>query len=369
MGVGHRVRMRVRLVVVGVATALVLGLGAGWGAGTSYADDDLPGTNQRNGPDSFANEDSFAAGIEPYTGHFADPAILRVGETWYAYATGTARRYLPVLTSTDLVSWRTHDAWSDDPSDNDALRAPASWAEYRDVDGAPLARAWAPSVARIGRRYIEFYATSPDTDLRQTCLTVTTSASPLGPFVDRSTGPLVCPDKGRAIDPWVWSSRGGRHWLVWKTKGLRRTSTNRLMVRELSGRGTSFRRGSQARELLRNDRASWEGLTVENPSFVRYGGRSYLFYSGNDWTTERYATGYAVCRGVTGPCRKVDEPLMKGAGGPGGASAFVDTDGALRLIYHRWSEEPTSPTAQRRMHVARLAVDAATGRLSVVDEG
>ncbi len=367
MGADHRVRASVRGLVS--AVVLAIGLVLTVGAAASYADDDLPGTSRRNGPDSFANEDTFAAGIEPYTGNFADPTVLRVGDTWYAYSTGTARRYLPVLTSTDLLSWRTHESWSGDPLDNDALAAPASWARYRDVDGAPLARAWAPTVAHIGRRYVELYATSPDTDRRQTCLTVTTATSPLGPFVDRSRGPLVCPAHGRAIDPWIWSSPGGRHWLVWKTKGLRRHSTNRLMVRELSRRGTSFRRGSAPEELLRNDPSSWEGLTVENPSFIGYRGRFYLFYSGSSWTTESYATGYAVCRRVTGPCRKVDGPLIAGAGGPGGASAFVDTDGALRLIYHRWSEDPTSPTAQRRMHVARLGVDAGSGLLSVLDEG
>src|SRR5262249_28230128 len=37
----------------------------------------------------------------------------------------------------------------------------------------------------------------------------------------------------------------------------------------------------------------WEGKVVEGRSMVHVGGRYFLFYSGNDWSSRNYAVGYA----------------------------------------------------------------------------
>ena len=105
------------------------------------------------------------------------------------------------------------------------------------------------------------------------------------------------------IDPELFVDRGTPY-LLWKREG----SPQEILVRRMNASATRFAAGSRARVLLRPDRR-WEGSTVENPSMIRHRGRYLLFYSGNDWTTRRYATGYAVCASPLGPCRK-GRPLL-----------------------------------------------------------
>jgi hypothetical protein len=51
-----------------------------------------------------------------YAGYFADPFVLRTGEGYVAYGTCPERsddeggREFPVLTSGDLLTWRSHGA-------------------------------------------------------------------------------------------------------------------------------------------------------------------------------------------------------------------------------------------------------------------
>ena len=75
--------------------------------------------------------DRFWAG-EVYRGEFGAPTLLKVGGTYYAYATNTDGNNLPLLTSTDLVTWRARQAWPVGTSFstwkgyNDAMPFPAS---------------------------------------------------------------------------------------------------------------------------------------------------------------------------------------------------------------------------------------------------
>ena len=122
--------------------------------------------------------------------------------------------------------------------------------------------------------------------------------------------------------------------------------------------------------LATNSQAPWEGSTIENPSMARYGGRTYLFYSASYFGPldaqghSSYATGYAVCRGPLGPCTRPvpGHPLLASAGvsqGPGGASAFLATDGSLRLAYATyWLGEDRDGFHPRRLQVTRLLADA-----------
>jgi beta-xylosidase len=317
---------------------------------------------------------------QAYRGDFPDPAVLRVGSTYYAYSTSTAGLNLPVLVSTDLRSWRAAPGRSGAVV-VDAMDAPASWAYARTVDSRRVGVNWAPSVARIHGRYVLAYATRTRWSPQRMCISVATSASPRGPFVDRSTAPLVCPRRG-AIDPQLYVERG-RPWLLWKTEDIAIHQPTRLWIRRLGAWGMQFTPRSQTRLLLRAQLA-WERMTVENPAMVLYRGHRYLFYSGNGWSRPGYAIGYAVCPALTGPCRRAQgTPLLatgNGVTGPGGNSPIVTPNGQLRLAYHAWdagpTHYPTSPAclqttqgcAQRRLHVATLRADA-RGLLSVADPG
>src|SRR5436309_14749606 len=104
----------------------------------------------------------------------------------------------------------------------------------------------------------------------------------------------------------------------------------------------------------------WE-TTVDNPQMVLIGAVHYLFFSGGDWDSDRYAVGYAACDGPTGPCTQPSAgPILSTYGsvaGPAGGTAVQGTDGAWWLSYHAWTAGCTSYACggARRLYVAPLA--------------
>ena len=329
--------------------------------------------------------DRFWAG-QVYRGEFGAPSMLRVGSTYYAYATNTDGDNLPVMTSTDLATWRAREAWpvADGYSSwrgyNDAMPFPARWAA-RLGNGKP--GVWAPAVAALGGRYVDAYAVQMKPGSDRHCLTLATSPDPAGPFRDRSTGPLTCSsDPNGSIDP-SWLQVHGKVYLIWKNAGVPGRKPTQILARQMTADGLRFAPGSRAHLLLQTARP-WEGNVIEAPSAIAYGGRIYLFYSGNRFATSHYAVGYATCQGPLGPCRRGSgRPLLASGGaiaGPGAQAPIVDRSGRLRLAYSAWTAGhvgyPTSATCrnsaagcnQRRLHVATLTVGRG-GALAVSRRG
>lgn len=322
-------------------------------------------------PAAATTEELFTAG-EPYTGTFADPSVVRVGRTYVAAATTTANLNLPLMTSTDLLTWRPREvaadaaAWTDRRGWNEAMPVRARWAAVRERRGElELVSQWAPSLARVGRTWVAAYSAAVRLEPRHSCIGIATAAGPLGPYTPRHA-PLVCHPRSPlgAIDPDVFvDPRTGAAYLLWKAEGVPGELPARLVARRLDASGTRFAPGSRPRTLLRRTLA-WEGSVVENPSMVRVRGRHLLVYSANAWRGGAYTTGYAVCDGPLGPCRKSPRPLMSsggGAVGPGGGDAFLDVGGVLRLAYHSWDR------GLRRLRIATLTL--ADGALRVVGRG
>lgn len=322
----------------------------------------------------------FAAG-KRWNGEFADPSLLRVGNTFYAYATVTAGDNLPVAHSTDLVNWYARAAYPPDANPgwwggyNDALPHPARWANrnvYR--NGRYFTSPWAPSVGYVGGHYVAAYSVPVTADnAGRRCISVATSDSPEGEFVDNSTGPLVCSsDPMGSIDPQVYTDSSGAY-LIWKNCGVPGSTPTKIWSRRLNASGTGFAPGSVAHFLLQTAQP-WEGTVIENPAMIAYAGRYYLFYSGNRFDTTAYATGYAICTGPLGRCRRVQPgPLLTtgcGLAGPGGATPVIGLGGALRLGYAAWDAGRVGygSGGNRRLHVARLTVDA-KGLLHVASRG
>jgi beta-xylosidase len=309
-----------------------------------------------------------------YRGDFPDPTIWRVGGRFYSAATTVAALNLPVMSSTDLRTWTTRPA--SDPSKpwlNDSMPRPARWARAQVTSGGrSWAPTWAPSVVRIGTgTFVAAYSVPRASDAKR-CISLARSASPMGPYVDSSAAPQTCGPYG-VIDPQLFIDRGAI-WMHYKMEG----APDRLLVRRMNKYATGFAVGSRNYTLLK-PRAKWEGSVVENPAMIRYRKRLFLFYSGNGYGTTAYATGYARCRTVIGPCKRAKGRLLftgRYLAGPGGATPFVDLSRQLRLAYHAWpvgnvgypSNESCLGTkkgcAQRRMYVAVLGVRK-RGRLAV----
>ena len=308
--------------------------------------------------------DPFRGGAA-YSGDFPDPTVMRVGGTFYAYSTTVAALNLPAMTSSDLVHWTARPAPDPaHPYQNDAMPTAAPWAERRTGPngGREFSATWAPSVVRLGPgRFVSAYAVPRASDGRR-CISIARATQPLGPFVDNSRVGLTCNGRN-AIDPQIFKDRGAT-WLLYKSAG----SPDRLMVRRIDAAVTRFVKGSSNHALL-SPRLAWEGATVENPAMARFHGKLYLFYSANNYKSARYATGYAVCRAVTGPCKRMGKLLSRDSylAGPGGAAPFFDRAGRLRLAYHAWRtgrvgypstdgcRETKAGCAQRRLYIATLA--------------
>ena len=317
-------------------------------------------------PASATGSGMFRAGAL-WTGQFGTPSLMKVGNTYWAYATTTGGDNLPAMHSTDLVHWRTRAAYPADANPgwwkgyNDALPHPARWALYYiHRNGRAFTSSWGPSVAYVGGQYVLAYAVSIGAPNRH-CVSLATSRSPAGPFVDNTSAPIVCsPDPGGSIDPQILLPGDGKVYLIWKNAGVKGSVPTRVWARQMNGNALGFAPGSRARLLLATARP-WEGNVIENPAMINYRGRYYLFYSGNNFLSTRYATGYAVCAGPLGPCRRpIPGPLLATGGrvaGPGSASPIVGPNGALRLAYAAWDPGHTSPADPVKMHVALLTVD------------
>jgi beta-xylosidase len=272
-------------------------------------------------------------GATVYCHDFADPFVLRVGDTYYAYATENEDEHIPVLTSKGLFGTARV---------SEALPQLPAWSSSGAV--------WAPAVLPRPDGFVLYYTTRVPGPDRQ-CLSWAFSPDPAGPFVDQSAGPFVCyPDRG-AIDPSPYVDTDGRVYLLWKSD-----ATGGIVAQELAPDGRSL--VGDPRPLIPVDQG-WEAGVVEAPSMVGHDGRYYLFYSGNNWATSNYAVGYAVCDTPMGPCAKpADGPWLAStekAEGPGGQDVFVDENGQPWMALHAWVRGNVGyPQGARNLFVVRL---------------
>ncbi|MEJ7834039.1 MAG: glycoside hydrolase family 43 protein [Nocardioides sp.] len=301
--------------------------------------------------DVVGETDSWRAGAA-YNGIFADPDIVRHDGRWLAYATNTSHYRLPTLTSDDLTTWRP--ITDGDGRTFDPLPEVGDWVQGNN-GGSGL---WAPAVAKIGDGWTAAYSAQISTvaGQRHNCIGLARAEQPGGPFQHLGP-PAVCAPESRlgVIDPDLYVDALGIPWMLWKFSGVHNSRPAAVFSRQLNPDGTGWAEGSETYEILTHQ-GGWEGNTIENPSMVTFRGVTYLFYSGNAYTTDAYATGYAICAGPAGPCtRPSSAPLLDNATtghlGPGGATAFVQGD-SLRLAYHAW--EPGQVNRLRRLHIAGL---------------
>lgn len=274
---------------------------------------------------------------------FPDPAILRVGSTYYAYSTSSLYGNVPYAVSTDLRSWSLL-------GDAVPLETFPTWA-------APGSSTWAPGVVALDGEVLLFVSV-PTKDTGRNCIAVLTAPTPAGPFTDATGGPLWCgrPEANGAIDPFPYRTSDGRLYLY--TKDV--ASSHQLWVHELAPDGRSI---LSTTFLLGSDLA-WENHGIENPQLVRAADAWWLIYSANWWTDGRYSLGAARCDTPLGPCQKVhtDGPWLSkadGYNGPGGEAIVPGPDGELWMVFHAWQAGKASKAAggARYLYAAPIGFD------------
>lgn len=254
-----------------------------------------------------------------YDSNFADPHVIAAGSEYYAYATNGPLGNIQTLMSTDLVSWEQV---------GDALPTLPGWTSAGKV--------WAPEVAVHGPdRFVMYYTTSDDKSGRQ-CVGVAVATEAKGPFVDKSSNPLICQvAEGGSIDASPFQDSSGRRWLYWKNDGNAIGADTWIYVSRLSDDGLTLT-GETTR--LIKQTLPWEGNLVEAPYVVERNGKFHLFYSANAYDKAEYAVGHALCTSPAGPCTKSGDPILTtsdDAAGPGHNMVLLKDD-RYWFVYHAW---------------------------------
>jgi hypothetical protein len=107
--------------------------------------------------------------------------------------------------------------------------------------------------------------------------------------------------------------------------------------------------------VMENDQP-WEAHLIEGVWATEHAGRFYLFYAGNDFSTDRYAVGAAVADRPLGPYVKTG-PLARSSRdwiGPGHPSVAPGPDGEPWLFVHAFLPGAVGYKAFRALLGARL---------------
>ncbi|HSU02721.1 MAG TPA: family 43 glycosylhydrolase [Nocardioides sp.] len=274
---------------------------------------------------------------------FPDPAVVATPAGLVAYATGD----------------RVPHAWSRD-ADGPWRRGPSllthrpSWSREGGV--------WAVDVARVGGRWLLYYAT-PVRGMGEhgRCIGVARAGSARGPFRPVGAAPLVCPSYARTpaaqdpllprdptlpragvIDPSWFRDADGSTYLLYKTDRV--PSTVRAVA--LTADGQSVQPGATSVELVR------AAGVLENPVLVRRPEGYVLLASEGDWTRCGYRTSWRRSASLLDWSAAEAGLLLdadtSGLCGPGGADLVEGRGGRTLVFLHGWTCRDTAlPCAGR----------------------
>jgi hypothetical protein len=262
---------------------------------------------------------------------FPDPDIVKVGGTYYAYATEAAAMASGGPTvqrarSTDLSNWTYLDGG--------ALRLPG-WARP--------GRTWAPEVFQRGDGRLVMWFTAWHAASGRQCIGAALANGPEDTFVptDENT-PAICPlGEGGAIDAASFLDTDGVRYILWKNDGNCCGQDTWIHIRPVAADGLTLTGNTSA--LIRQDRA-YEDRLVEAPTMWKVGGTYVLFYSANGYAGGAYLTSYARSSSPTGGFTKAAAPLLTTAAlhdaivGPGGQDVVAGPDGRPRIVVHGWRD-------------------------------
>ena len=258
-----------------------------------------------------------------------DPGIAKVrGKNGGYFMVGTAGTpgnrdrdgVFAIHESSDLTGWKPTGGY---------VFAPGQWPTWAKGDF------WAPEIHKVGKQYVVYYTARDHTG--RLSIGAASANDIRGPYKDLGK-PLIRDDRTGVIDSNLFHDSKGQAHLVWKLDGNDVGKHTPIYVQKVSSDGMKLE--GARHKILTNDQ-TWEGPLVEAPWVVQHGEYYYMFYSGNMYNTDRYATGVARARSPYGPYEKLPAPVLHSNSewaGPGHGT-IVRKNGQDYYVYHAWKAD------------------------------
>ncbi|QDS72529.1 hypothetical protein FKW77_000253 [Venturia effusa] len=282
---------------------------------------------------------------------FPDPAIIRTGDTWWAYATNANGTNIQLASSPKENfdgKWKRHAGY-------DVLPKLPSWVLQNRSD------VWAPNVVQTAPdNFVMYFAATWAKEPRFHCLGTATSSTPNGTFTP-SPDPFACNlEVGGSIDASGFKDPvTKKRFVTYKIDGNSLGSggscnngfwprkNTPLVLQEVATDGIT-KIGSKITLLNRED---IEGPCIEAPSIAYIREKYFLFYSSNCWDSGFYDVKFATADSVYGPYKKGGQLLISpnlGLINPGGAETVID---GKFVTFH------AGPPGKRYMYTGRMDFD------------
>jgi xylan 1,4-beta-xylosidase len=252
-------------------------------------------------------------------GDFADPSVIRVGDTYYA--AGTSSEWgpaYPIYTSKNLIDWE--------------YVGPV----FNELPEWTMGSYWAPELFFRNDTFYVYYSARRKSD-RQSFIGVASTKDLKAGFTDH--GVIVDWTK-EAIDAFVVEDKG-KLFITWKAYGLDKDRGIEILGAELSPDGLQV--VGKEFSLIKADPGGWEEGGAEGQAIFKKGNYWYMLYSGNACCGDQcdYQVGVARAEKLQGPWTKYSgNPILFGDGTwkcPGHGTVVMTSDNRYFYLHHAYS--------------------------------
>lgn len=252
-------------------------------------------------------------------GDFADPSVIRVGDTYYA--AGTSSEWgpaYPIYSSKNLVDWE--------------YVGPV----FAELPGWTMGSYWAPELFFRNGTFYVYYTARRKSD-KQSFIGVASTKDLKKGFTDHG---VIIEWTKEAIDAFVVEDKG-KLFITWKAYGLDKDRGIEILGAELSPDGLNV--VGKEFSLIKADPAGWESGGAEGQAIFKRGNFWYMLYSGNACCGDKcdYQVGFARAEKLQGPWTKyTGNPVLFGDDTwkcPGHGTVVVTPDNRYFYLHHAYN--------------------------------
>jgi len=252
-------------------------------------------------------------------GDFADPSVIRVGDTYYAV--GTSSEWgpaYPIYSSKNLIDWE--------------YVGPV----FAELPAWTMGSYWAPELYFRDNTFFVYYTARRKSD-KQSFIGVASTKDLKKGFLDHG---IIVEWTKEAIDAFVVEDNG-KLFITWKAYGLDKEKSIEILGAELSPDGLKVI--GKEFSLIKADAAGWEGGGAEGQCIFKRGNYWYMLYSGSTCCGDQcdYQVGFARAEKLQGPWTKYPEnPALFGDDTwkcPGHGTVVVTPENRYFYLHHAYS--------------------------------